>query len=206
MKGNTSKMKKMIMALALVAGMSALASVDVYQFSGKLRFPAIGQSAFVPASTAVKGTLTVENGEDATNATATLVVTLKKTGDTFTLAADGETAYAVFGKKGDDVSTEIKFVSEDPTEGLTELTFSGFGKLKTKKTGGCTPCGDTTEICSRVTKLDGVLIGRYICPCGGEFTEWDGGCEIGDDTVADMAVHGAKATFTLKTVDGKKWK
>ena len=200
------KMKKLMMTLALVATtMCAVASTDVYSFSTTLKYPAVGKTAFVPAYTGVTGTLTIEGDEDGTNTTATLVVTLKKTKKTYTLVLDEETAYAVFGKKGTDCATTLKFVNEDPTEGLTELTFYGWGTLKTKKTGSCTPCGDTTEICSRVKKLDGVVGGKYICPCGGSFVEWDGGCEIGDDTVDEMTVFGKSAKFSLKTVDGKKW-
>ena len=198
-------MKKMIMALALAASMFAVASTDVYTFKTTIKYPAIGKIAFVPASSALNGTLTITSDEESTNTTAVLEVTLKKTGEKFTLALDEETAYAVFGKKGTDIATTLKFVNEDPTEGLTELTFYGWGTLKTKTTGGCTPCGDTTETCSRVKSLSGVVGGKYICPCGGEFIEWDGSCEIGEDTVSEITIFGKAATFTLKTVDGKKW-
>lgn len=199
-------MKKLIMILALVAGsMFAMASTDVYTFKTTMKYPKVGTTAFEGATTPVTGTLTIEDDESGTNKTATLVVTLKKTKATYTLSLDSDTAYAVFGKKGTDCATTLKFVNEDPTEGLTELTFFGWGTLKTKTTGGCTPCGDTTETCSRVKTLKGVVGGKYICPCGGSFTEWDGSCEIGDDTVDEMTVYGASASFTLKTVDGKKW-
>ena len=198
-------MKKIIMTLALIASMAAMASTDVYTFKTSIKYPAIGKTAFVPASSAQNGTLTIESDETGTNTTAVLEGTLKKTGEKFTLVLDSETAYAVFGKKGTDIATTLKFVNEDPTSGLTELTFYGWGTLKTKKTGGCTPCGDTTEICSRVKSLSGVVGGKYICPCGGEFIEWDGSCEIGEDTVEEITVFGKSATFTLKTVDGKKW-
>ena len=199
-------MKKLIMILALVAGsMFAMASTDVYPFKTTMKYPKVGTTAFEGATTPVTGTLTIEDDESGTNKTATLVVTLKKTKATYTLSLDSDTAYAVFGKKGTDCATTLKFVNEDPTEGLTELTFFGWGTLKTKTTGGCTPCGDTTETCSRVKTLKGVVGGKYICPCGGSFTEWDGSCEIGDDTVDEMTVYGASASFTLKTVDGKKW-
>lgn len=200
-------MKKIIMMLALVAGsMFAMASTDVYTFKTTIKYPKVGKTAFEGATTPVTGTLTIEDDESETNTTATLVVTLKKTKATYTLALDSETAYAVFGKKGTDCATTLKFVNEDPTEGLTELTFFGWGTLKTKTTGGCTPCGDTTETCSRVKTLKGVVGGKYICPCGGSFTEWDGSCEIdADETVDEMTVYGAAASFILKTVDGKKW-
>ena len=197
----------MIMTLALIAGtMCAFASTDVYAFKTTIKYPAVGKTAFVGAKTAVAGMLTIENDEDSTNTTATLVLKLKATGATYTMTLDSETAYAVFGKKGTDCATTLKFVNEDPTEGLTELTFYGWGTLKTKKTGGCTPCGDTTAICSRVTALSGVVGGKYICPCGGSFVEWDGSCEIGDGTVDEMTVYGTSAAFKLQTVDGKKWK
>ena len=200
-------MKKMIMTLALIAGtMCAFASTDVYAFKTTIKYPAVGKTAFVGAKTAVAGVLTIEDAEDSTNITATLVLKLKATKATYTLTLDSETAYAVFGKKGTDCATTLKFVNEDPSEGLTELTFYGWGTLKTKKTGGCTPCGDTTAICSRVTALSGVVGGKYICPCGGSFVEWDGSCEIGDDTVDEMTVYGPTAVFKLQTVDGKKWK
>lgn len=198
-------MKKLIMMLAIVAGTFAMASTDVYTFKTTMKYPKIGKTAFEPATTPVKGTLIIESEEDSTNTTATLLVTLTKTKETYTLVLDGDIAYAVFGKKDTDCATTLKFVNEDPTEGLTELTFYGWGTLKTKKTGGCTPCGDTTVICSRVKTLKGVVGGKYICPCGGTFTEWDGSCMIGDDEVDDMTVYGTGATFTLKTVDGAKW-
>ena len=205
-KGNETIMKKTILtALFAVVAAVSIASTDVYTFKTSIKYPAVGKTAFVPASTAVNGTLTITTDEESTNATAVLEVTLKKTGEKFTLNLDDETAYAVFGKKGTDVATTLKFVNEDPSEGLTELTFYGWGTLKTKKTGGCTPCGDTTEICSRIKTLKGVVGGKYICPCGGSFVEWDGSCEIGDDTVDEITVYGSSAAFTLKTVDGKKW-
>lgn len=198
-------MKKIVMALALIASTVAVASTDVYSFSTTLKYPAIGKSAFVPASTVVKGTLAIDRDDESTNSTAILVVTLKKTKETYTLVADAETQFAIFGKKGLDCATTLRFVNEDPTDGLIELTFYGWGALKTKKTGGCTPCGDTTEICSRVTKLTGVVGGKYICPCGGTFVNWDGSCEITDDDTDEITVYGTSAKFVLKTVDGKKW-
>ena len=147
-KKETKKMKKLIMTLALIAGtMCSVASTDVYAFKTTLKYPAVGATAFVGAKTAVVGTLTIETDEEGANPTATLVVTLKKTKATYTMTLDSETAYAVFGKKGTDCATTLKFVNVDPSEGLTELTFYGWGTLKTKKTGGCTPCGDTTAIC-----------------------------------------------------------
>jgi len=79
--------------------------------------------------------------------------------------------------------------------------------LKTKTTGGCTPCGDTTESCSRVTKMQGVVIGKYICPCGGLFQSWDGSCYIDPtDEVQEITVFGTPAKLALKSVDGGKWK
>lgn len=206
-KRKQRKMKKLMMTLALIAGtMFAVASTDVYTFKTTIKYPTVGKTAFVGASTAVSGTLTIEDDETGTNTAATLVVNVKATKATYTLVLDSETAYAVFGRKGNDCATTLKFVNEDQTEGLTELTFYGWGKLKTKKTGRCTPCGDTTQICSRVVSLSGVVGGKYICPCGGSFIGWDGSCEIGEDTVDEMAVYGQKAVFKLKTVDGKRWK
>ena len=76
-KGN-KEMKKLMMTLALVAtAMCAVASTDVYSFATTLKYPAVGKTAFVPASTGVTGTLTIESDEDGANTTATLVVTLK---------------------------------------------------------------------------------------------------------------------------------
>jgi len=197
-------MKKVILALALIASIATFASTDVYEFKTTIKYPAIGKTAFVPASTPVVGKLTIVD-EDSTNSTATLELKLKKPALTCTMYADSETAYAVFGKKNTDIATTLTFVNEDPTQGLTELTFYGWGSLKTKKTGGCTPCGDTTEICSRVNKLQGVVGGKYICPCGGSFAEWDGSCLIGTNDVQEITVFGSSAKFVLKTVDGAKW-
>ena len=200
-------MKKILMALALVASIAAYATTEVYDFSTTIKYPAVGASAFVGSSTKVTGKLTITSDEDSTNSTAVLTVTLKKTNATYTLVPEDATAIVVFGKKATDAAQTIKFVNEDQTEGLTELTFYGWGTLKTKKTGGCTPCGDTTTICSRITKLQGVVGGKYVCPCGGSFQAWDGSCYIDpEDEVKDMTVYGSSAKFTLKTVDGKKWK
>lgn len=194
------------MAIVLAASMTVCATTAVYDFTTTIKYPTVGKSAFVGSSTKVTGKLTVTT-EDETNTTAVLTVTLKKTKATYTLVPEDATAIAVFGKKATDAAQTIKFVNEDQTEGLTELTFYGWGTLKTKKTGGCTPCGDTTTICSRITKMQGVVGGKYVCPCGGSFQAWDGSCYIDpDDEVQDMTVYGPSAKFTLKTVDGKKWK
>ena len=198
-------MKKIIVTLAFIASMCAVASTDVYAFKTSLKFPAIGKTAFVGATTSVSGTLTIEDNADALQ-TAYLIVKLAKTKATYKLVPDEASKIALFGNKGLNCAQTIKFVNEDQTEGLIELTFYGWGTLKTKTTGGCTPCGDTTQTCSRILKLNGVVGGKYICPCGGTFNAWDGSCEIGDDTVEYMTVYGQSAVFTLKTVDGKKWK
>jgi len=161
-------MKKILMALALIASMVAGATTEVYDFATNLRIPVVGKTAFIGASTTAKGTLTITT-EDDTNTTAVLTLTIKKTKQTYTLVPDDATAIAVFGKKGLDCAQTIKFVNEDPSEGLIELTFAGWGTLKTKTTGGCTPCGDTTQVCSRILKMQGVVTGLYICPCGGTF-------------------------------------
>ena len=198
-------MKKMIMALALFASTLAVASIDVYTFKTTINYPEIGKTAFVRAKSALNGTLTVTTDEDTTNATAVLEVTLKKTGETYTLVADKYAAYAVFGKKNTDVATKLVFTNEDTGSGIIELEAFVQGTLKQKTTGGCTPCGDTTETCARVKELKGVVGGKFICPCGGTFTKWDGSCEIGEDEVEYMTIYGSSALFKLKTVDGKKW-
>lgn len=195
------------MALALIASMVATASVDVYTFSTTIKFPNIGKTAFVPATSAVSGTLTID--PDSEISPLTLAVTVKKTKATYILVCDDPMALAVFGKKDTDCSTEIKFTNVDPeSDGILSLTFSGMGTLKTKTTGGCTPCGDTTQTCSKIQKLTGVVIGSYACPCGGNFVEWDGSCDLDlDNLVAEYCpIYGKSATLTLKTVDGKKWK
>ena len=198
-------MKKIIMTLALAASMFAMASTDVYTFKTTMKYPKVGNTAFVPAVTPVSGTLVVEG--DATAITsAVLTVTLKKTKETFTLVATNMPEFAVFGKKDSDCALALQFVNEDTSTGLIELTFYGWGILKTKTTGGCTPCGDTTETCSKVTKMTGVIGGKYICPCGGTFIGWNGSCTI-DPTIdaPDMAVYGTAAVFVLKKVNGAKW-
>ena len=200
-------MKKMMMTLAIMASMFVMASTDVYTFKTSIKYPAIGKTAFVPKTTTVSGTLTISDA-DSTNATATLVVIVKATKQTYTLEATDPLALAVFGKKNADCSTSITFVNVDAaSDGILELTFNGFGSLKTKKTGGCTPCGDTTEICTKIKKISGVCIGKYACPCGGNFIEWDGSCFL--DTENDVAdycpIYGTSASMTLKSVDGKKW-
>lgn len=199
-------MKKLvIMTLALIASTTVInASTDVYSFKTTLKYPAIGKTAFIPASTPVIGTLTV-NTDDPANITASLVLKLKKTGATYTFVPEDTSTLAIFGKNAKNCAHTIKFVNEDPSEGLIEFTFAGWGILKTKTTGGCTPCGDTTESCSRVTKMQGVVAGKYICPCGGSFIEWDGTCEIGDSTVDVITVYAPLAIFSLKSVNGSKW-
>lgn len=194
------------MALALIASTFVMASTDVYTFKTTIKYPAIGKNAFVPASSAVNGTLTIDT--ESTNAVAKLVVTVKKTKETYTLVADDAIALAVFGNKNTDCATEITFTNVDAdSDGILTLTFSGMGTLKTKKTGGCTPCGDTTSICSKINKMKGVVIGKYACPCGGNFIEWDATCDLDtENKVAEYSpIYGASAAITLKTVDGKKW-
>lgn len=197
-------MKKIIMTLAIMASMFVMASTDVYTFKTSMKYPAIGKTAFVPKSSAVSGTLTIVDGT-----TATLDVTVKATKQKYTLVCADQLALAVFGSKNSDCATSITFVNSDTdADGLLELTFNGFGTLKTKKTGGCTPCGDTTSICSKITKITGVCIGKYACPCGGNFIEWDGTCFLDtENVVAEYAdIYGTSASFKLKTVDGQKWK
>lgn len=202
------KMTKTIVAACVLAATTAIASTDVYEFTTTIKYPTVGKTAFVGSSTKLKGILTIDRDEEAlTNTTAVLEVFVKKTGATYTFTPEDITDIAVFGKKGTDCATTIKFINDDQSEGLTELTFAGWGTLKTKTTGGCTPCGDTTEVCSRITKLQGVVHGKWICPCGGTFQAWDGSCIIDpDDEVDDMTVYGSSAKFTLKSVDGGKWK
>ena len=53
--------------------------------------------------------------------------------------------------------------------------------------------------------VQGIVSGKYICPCGGNFIEWDGTCNIGDDLVDNMTVYGISATFMLKSVDNANW-
>ena len=79
-----NKMKKMMMTLAIMASMFVMASTDVYTFKTSMKYPAIGKTAFVPKTTTVSGTLTISDA-DSTNATATLVVTVKGTKQTYTL-------------------------------------------------------------------------------------------------------------------------
>ena len=200
-------MKKMMMTLAIMASMFVMASTDVYTFKTSIKYPAIGKTAFVPKTTTVSGTLTISDA-GSENATATLVVTVKGTKQTYTLEATDPLALAVFGTKNADCSTSITFVNVDAaSDGILELTFNGFGKMKTKKTGGCTPCGDTTEICTKINRMTGVCIGTYACPCGGNFIEWDGSCflDIANDVAEYSPIYGTSASITLKSVDGKRW-
>ena len=200
-------MKKMMMTLALMASMFVMASTDVYAFKTYIKYPAIGKTAFVPKASTAYGTLTISDA-DSTNATATLVLQIKATKETYTLEATDPLALAVFGTKNSDCSTSITFVNVDGnSDGLLELTFNGFGKLKTKKTGGCTPCGDTTTICTKIKTMTGVCIGKYACPCGGRFIEWDGSCFLDtENNVAEYSpIYCQQTSFTLKSVDGKRW-
>lgn len=198
-------MKKIITVLALIASLTTVGSTDVYDFKTTIKYPAVGKTAFVGSTTKVTGTLTIQD-VDETNTTAVLKLTLKKLGKTYTFVPEDASEIAIFGKKGKDCAQMIKFVNEDQSEGLIELTFYGWGAIKTKTTGGCTPCGDTTSTCTRIIKLQGVVGGKYICPCGGTFQAWDGSCIIDpDQEVQDMTVYGTSAIFKLKSVDGKKW-
>ena len=199
-------MKKVIMALALIASMVATASVDVYSFTTSIKFPDIGKTSFVPASSPVTGTLTIDY--ESESAPLMLEGTVKRTKTKYVLTCDDPSALAVFGKKNTDFSTAITFVNVDPlSDGILSLTFSGMGSIKTKTTGTCTPCGDTTQTYSKIQRMSGVVIGAYACPCGGNFIEWDGSCEIDpNNKVAGYCpIYGKKATLRLKTVDGKKW-
>ena len=99
----------MMMTLAIMASMFVMASTDVYTFKTSIKYPAIGKTAFVPKTTTVSGTLTISDS-GSENATATLVVTVKGTKQTYTLEATDPLALAVFGKKNADCSTSITFV------------------------------------------------------------------------------------------------
>lgn len=79
-------MKKLVMALALIASTVVVASTDVYTFKSNIKFPAIkiarNASWREVANTSMNGTLTVVS-EDGTVVSNSLDVIVKKTGEKF---------------------------------------------------------------------------------------------------------------------------
>lgn len=164
-------MKKLVMALALIASTVAVASTDVYTFKSNIKFPAIKitkTAAWREAvSTTMNGTLTVAS-EDGAVVSNVLDVVVKKTGERFVFELDENSLAVLLGKTGTSAGSLISAPESESAEGgKIQFAAAGYGKAKVKTlTTGCGPCGDsTTETCTRITKISGHLVGLYTCPC-----------------------------------------
>lgn len=198
-------MKKLMMALALIASMMVCASVDVYDFKSSMKVYSLKSQKYV--STAFNGTLTV----DTDTGDAVIRATKKDTKEVFELALEGGSTNAtdnaifaiVTGKKNTIGAAYCsKFIDD---EGALEMSISGHGTAKTVTTG-CGPCGDKVS-CTKIKKLSGSFIGAYDCGCSnGQHFIYDGSCELPEERETSVCpIHGTW-TATLKTVDGAKYK
>ena len=198
-------MKKVMMALALIASMVVCASIDVYSFKSSMKVYSLKSQKYV--STSFNGTMTVDTdtGDVVINATK------KDTKEVFELALDGGSTNAadnaifaiVTGKKNTVAASYwSQFVDED---GRLSMSIAGNGTAKTVVTG-CGPCGDTSS-CTKIKTIKGSFIGAYDCGCSnGQHFVYDGSCELPEEKeTATCPVHGTW-TATLKTVDGAKYK
>lgn len=200
-------MKKLIMALALTASISLMATTEVYQFKSTIKYPTIQGNVrngyyrnYV--STSMNGTLTIDTEDSENNI---LEVQIKKSGEKFTMAVSDEILAVLYGKKIDKSAALFTASTNDVDKSLT-IVCAGIGSTKTKKTG-CGPCGET-ETCTRVTKLSGNLVGSYDCGCdNGHFFEITDDCAMLDlESSTSIAPIYGTWSISLKTVDGIKYK
>ena len=200
-------MKKLIMALALTASISLMATTEVYQFKSTIKYPTTQGSvksgyyrAYV--STSMNGTLTIDTENSENNI---LEVQIKKSGEKFTMAVSDEILAVIYGKKLDKPAALFTASVSDDDKALT-IACAGIGSTKTKTTG-CGPCGET-ETCTRVTKLSGNLVGSYDCGCdNGHFYVIDDDCGLIDEgTSTSVAPIYGTWSITLKTVNGEKYR
>ena len=164
-------MKKILMALALIASTVTIASTDVYTFKSTIKFPAIKSTKTLawraPVNTTMNGTLTVWS-EDGAIVSNSLNVVLKSTNEKFSFELTEDSLAVLLGKTG---TTAGELLVVDATEsdlgGKLQFAAAGYGTAKTKTTkSGCGPCGtSTTETCTRVTSIAGQIVGLYTCPC-----------------------------------------
>lgn len=194
-------MKKMIMALALIASTVAMATTDVYQLTGSidnLPYGVVkkGIASWNTCSTAIKGTLTVDSDAHI----GTLRMQIKKTGEIIELDVTDAFLSTVINK----TRANVSFKAEDTETNAISLDFAGLANIKTKTTGGNACTAGTS--CSKLTALKGRFIGVYDCGCAaGPFVEWDGACEIAEDSTTLSQISGTWH-LALVTVDGAKYK
>lgn len=199
-------MKKIVMALALIASMCIVASEDVYTFKSTMNVYSLTKQKYV--STSFNGTLTVdtESGE------AVISATKKDTKEAFELDLSGGTTNSIAGSdgtifaivSGKKNTVGAAYMSAFEGEGLM-LQLAGAGTAKTVVTG-CGPCGDKTS-CTKIKTMKGSMIGAYDCGCGnGQHFIYDGSCELPEEKETTTCPVYGKWTATLKTVDGAKYK
>lgn len=198
-------MKKIIMALALIASMSVMASVEVYQFKSSIKLPVIAGSAKAGyyrnyVTTTMNGTLTVD--ADSTNDVAVIDAIIKKTGENVRIVLDDEIVAVLAGKKQNVAA--VHFNGKDEND-VIQIAGAGLGSTKVKITG-CGPCGDSST-CTHVVKVNGNFVGTYDCGCDNpQFATIDSDCEVDYELDTTVAPVYGTWSIALKTVDGLKYK
>jgi len=199
-------MKKLIIALGLVASTVAMASVDEYSFTSTVKVPNVAgnaRSGYYRQYASVKytGTLIVDS-DDPTAVTGVLELSNKK-GQTFKADLDAEAVAVLTGKKLNVPAVQFSAGSVD-TDGFA-LCFAGMGSVKTKTTG-CGPCG-SVETCTRVTTMSGYVTGLYDCGCeNDQYPVIDGTCDIDYTKETNIAPVWGQWSAKLVKVDGAKYK
>lgn len=166
-------MKKLIMALALIASMVTMGdTVDTYKFKSTIHVYSLAKQKYV--STSLNGDMKINTATGE----SILSVIKKDTKEAFVLTNSTDDVYAIItGKKNTVGAALMGFVADDET--LT-VTLSGSGVANTKTTG-CDPCG-TKTVCTKIKNLKGSLVGLYDCGCSnGQHYEYDFSCDLPDD-------------------------
>lgn len=194
-------MKKLIMAVVVIAAASLMASVDVYKFKSSMRVYSLAKKGYV--TTPFNGELTI----DSDTGVVTLKALKRNTQESFEMTCD-EPFGIVSGKKDRTGAVLFDFESEASTNGILpalQIVLSGDGRARTK-TEGCGPCGETST-CTKITSLTGTMVGLYDCGCPNpQHYGYTGECvplEERDETHCPI-----RGTWraSLKTVDGKRYR
>ena len=178
-------MKKLIMALALIASMVTVTygSTDTYKFSSTMRVYSLKHQSY--KTTSFNGTLVVDTDTGYMTLTGlkkdtkeAIEMTLDTGAVTTNGVGDAFDCYAIVsGKKNKVGASTLKFVSEEDN---LVLYMSGNGAVKTTKSG-CGTCGDFTT-CTKVKTLKGAYVGSYDCGCqNGQHYEYDFSCDLPED-------------------------
>lgn len=181
-------MKKLIMAMTIVASAIAFGSVDTYKFTSTMHAYSLKKQAYV--STSFNGTMVVDNGDITINAVKkdtkeSFEMTLRSdTSVRYTTTSNGVIAVtnvndyvaAIVSGKKNKVGAAI---FECESDNLS-LRFAGNGSTKIAKVG-CNPCGNETT-CTKIKTLNGSYVGSYDCGCeNGQHYEYDFGCDLPED-------------------------